>query len=225
MRASTLYGTQDYASLRDHLIAKVSEAPLDRDPFCHSYLEETFPPALYPKLLANFPPPDLYSPLNLRKWVRPDGTSTRDLFYFTPENLAKLPGEVATLWKSVLNALTDGHFKRALFAHLAPDMAERFGTTEDRVPDLECVYDLSLVRDTEDYRIKPHPDGLNNLVTMQFYLPKDESDLRPRYFGISPPQELPGRHLRGGQALPVQAEQRVCLCRIRLTCADKLAWS
>lgn len=155
----------------------MSEAPLDRDPFCHSYLEETFPPALYPKLLANFPPPDLYSPLNLRKWVRPDGTSTRDLFYFTPENLAKLPGEVATLWKSVLTALTDGHFKRALFAHLAPDMAERFGTTEDRVPDLECVYDLSLVRDTEDYRIKPHPDGLNNLVTMQFYLPKDESNL------------------------------------------------
>ena len=34
-----------------------------------------------------------------------------------------------------------------------------------------------LVRDTEDYRIKPHPDGLNKLVTLQFYLPADESQL------------------------------------------------
>jgi hypothetical protein len=56
-------------------------------------------------------------------------------------------------------------------------MAERFDTTEDRVPDMDCVYDVSLVRDTEDYRIKPHPDGLNNLVTMQFYLPEDENNL------------------------------------------------
>ena len=163
--------------LRDHLVAKVSDAALDRDPFCHIYMEEIFPRYLYPSLLSNLPPIGLYSPLNLRKWARADGTSTRDMFYFTPENLAKLPREVGPLWSSVLNALTDGHFKRALFARLAPDMAERFGISEEGVPDLECVYDLGLVRDTEDYRIKPHPDGLNNLVTMQFYLPEDESNL------------------------------------------------
>jgi hypothetical protein len=169
--------TQDWMLLRDALVTKVSQAPLDRDPFCHMYFEQILPASLYPSLLSKLPPADLYSPLNLRKWARADGTSTRDMFYLTPENLAKLPHEVGPVWRSVLNALTDRYFKRALFARLAPDMAERFGVSEDRVPDLECVYDLSLVRDTEDYRIKPHPDGLNNLVTMQFYLPEDESNL------------------------------------------------
>jgi hypothetical protein len=167
----------EHLALRDHLISAVAEARLERDPYCHIYMEGIFPAAMYPSLLSNFPPNELYSPLNLRRWARADGTSTRDLFYFTPENLAKAPAQTAVLWKSVLDALTDGHFKRALFARLAPDMAERFETTEDKVPDLECVHDLCLVRDTEDYRIKPHPDGLNNFVTMQFYLPEDESNL------------------------------------------------
>jgi hypothetical protein len=166
---------QDHLALGDHLVAKVQGAHLEQDPFCHIYMEGIFPAAMYPTLLRSLPPKELYEPLNLRRWARADGTSTRDLLYFTPENLERLPGDVATLWRSVLGALTSGDFKRALFARLAPDMAERFGTTEDRVPDLECVYDLCVVRDTEDYRIKPHPDGLNNLVTMQFYLPEDES--------------------------------------------------
>jgi hypothetical protein len=175
--ATTAGDTQYFAPLRDHLVSKVREAPLDTDPFCHTYIEQVFPASLYPSLLRNLPPPDLYAPLNPRRWVRADGTSTRDMFYLTPENLAKLPCEVRAVWRSVLNALTDGQFKKALFGRLARDMAERFNITEDRVPDLACVYDLSLVRDTEDYRIKPHPDGLNNLVTMQFYLPEDESNL------------------------------------------------
>jgi hypothetical protein len=170
-------GTQPHAALRDHLVAKVQGAALERDPFCHFYMEGVFPAEMYPVLLRSFPRKELYEPLNLRRWARADGTSTRDLFYFTPENLSKLPDEVAALWRAVLRALFDGPFKRALFTRLAPDMAERFGTTEERVPDLACVFDLCLARDTEDYRIKPHPDGLNNLVTMQFYLPEDETNL------------------------------------------------
>ena len=166
-----------YATLQEHLIAKVSEAPLESDPYCHIYLEGVFPALLYGRMLGNLPPRELYGPLNLRKWVRSDGTSTRDLFYLTPENLAKLKDECADLWKAVFSALTSEPFKRALFSRLAPDMSERFQVSQDQVGDLPCVYDLCLVRDTEDYRIKPHPDGLNNLVTMQFYLPEDEANI------------------------------------------------
>jgi hypothetical protein len=164
-------------NLRDELIATLDAAQLERDPFCHIYMEGMFPPAVYAALLRHLPPKELYTPLNLRKWVRADGTSTRDQFYMTPENLAKLSPESAALWSALVRAVTDGGLKRTIFSKLAPDLADRFGVPTQQVPDIECVYDVSLVRDTEDYRIKPHPDGLNKIVTFQFYLPEDENQL------------------------------------------------
>jgi hypothetical protein len=167
----------DFAALRDHMIATVSGTALERDPFCHVYTEGIFPSALYPTVLKNLPAPEAYSPLNPRLYSRKDGKSTRDQFHLTPENLSKLPPDSAVFWAGLVRATTDGGLKRAMFAKLAPDLATRFDMTEAQVPDLDCVYDVVLFRDTEDYRIKPHPDGLNKYVTMQFYLPPDTSTL------------------------------------------------
>jgi hypothetical protein len=171
-------------AIRDHIIAAVHAAPLEREPFCHIYMEGVIPAAFYAEMLRNLPAKDLYTPLNLRKWVRADGGSTRDQFYLTPENIAKLPRESAELWRSFVHAVSDGALKRAIFAKLAPDLADRFAMPEERVPDIDCVYEISLVRDTEDYRIKPHPDGLNKIVTMQCYLPEntDQIDLGTSLF-------------------------------------------
>jgi hypothetical protein len=165
------------ATLRDHLIDRVRASFLLKEPFCHIFMDGVFPAAMYPAILHNLPSRKLYAPLNVRKWVRADGTSTRDQFYLTAENISRLPQESAALWRALVQAVSDGGLKRALFAKLAPDLADRFEVPEQRVPDIECDYEIMLVRDTEDYRIKPHPDGLNKIVTMQFYLPEDESQL------------------------------------------------
>ena len=170
-------GPQDHTVLRDHLVTKVQGAVLEREPFCHFYLEGIFPAPMYPTLLRSFPPKEFYEPLNLRRWARADGTSTRDEFHLTAENLARLPKPMAAFWTPVVRAMTDAALRRAAFAKLAPDLAERFGIPEERVPEMACAYEVRLVRDTEDYRIKPHPDGLNKIVTMQLYLPEDESTL------------------------------------------------
>jgi hypothetical protein len=167
----------DALAIRDHLISVVESAPLEREPFCHFYLEGVFPPAMYPALLRNLPPKELYEPLNLRKWVRADGTSTRDQFHLTAEGIAKLPRSLADFWTPVVRAMRDPALRRVIFSKLSPDLAERFGIPEDQVANMECSYEVRLVRDTEDYRIKPHPDGLNKIVTMQLYLPEDESTL------------------------------------------------
>src|SRR6266853_77538 len=82
-------------ALLDHLIESVNGALLDLEPFCHSYMEGVFPSDLYFSLLRHLPSKEFYDPLNLRKWVRRDGTSTRDQFSLTSENLSKLPQESA----------------------------------------------------------------------------------------------------------------------------------
>ena len=170
-------GSDVAATLCDHFIATVEQAQLDREPFCHFFMDGVFPAAMYPALLRNLPPKELYEPLNLRKWVRADGTSTRDQFHLTAEGLAKLPRPLAEFWTPVVRAMTDPALRRTVFNKLAPDLTERFGVSADKLADNECSYEVRLVRDTEDYRIKPHPDGLNKIVTIQLYLPEDENNL------------------------------------------------
>lgn len=167
----------DAGSIASSLIAGVGNAHLERVPFCHIYLERIFPAEIYAELLDNLPPKELYQPLNLRKWVRADGTSTRDQFYLTAENISALPRQSAAFWSAFVGSILEGSLKRTIFAKLAPDLADRFGVAEEDVSDIDCVYEIALVRDTEDYRIKPHPDGLNKIVTFQLYLPPDESTL------------------------------------------------
>ena len=161
--------------IRNHLLAKLAQTPLEADPFCHVYMEGVFPADIYWKALQLLPEPRLYVPLNLRKWVRADGTSTRDQFYLAESNLARLPSEQAAFWGALKQATSSRAVKRAVFQKMAPDLALRFGIPEAEVSDIECVCEALLVRDTEDYRIKPHPDGLNKIVTMQCYLPADAS--------------------------------------------------
>src|SRR5215475_4962985 len=177
MPSEALAEARGVVPLRSHLINVLTAAQLEREPFCHIYIQRMFPSEVYSLLLRNLPPKDLYTPLNPRKWVRADGSSTRDIFFLTADNLARLSLESAGLWSMFVRAVTDDQFKRAVFAKLAPDLAQRFGVAEDAVPDIECGHEIMLVRDTEDYVIKPHPDGLNKFVTFQFYLPSDETQL------------------------------------------------
>ena len=74
----------------DHMIAKLHSVPLEADPYCHYYGTGWFPDDFYADMLANFPDPKLYEPLNMRLYVRPDGESSRDQFHLTEDAIAKL---------------------------------------------------------------------------------------------------------------------------------------
>ena len=65
------------AELRDQMVGAVTGATLERDPFCHIYMEGIFPTAIYPGLLSNLPPKEVYAPLNLRRWARGWGKVNR----------------------------------------------------------------------------------------------------------------------------------------------------
>ena len=161
----------------EHITDLIARTPLDQDPFCHVYMDKVFPSEIYQGIMENLPDPGLYHPLNLRLYSRDDGISTRDLFHLTPDALLKLPERQRVFWTMVVKLVGHPAIKSTIFAKLAPDIAERFGVNEDDVPQIRCEYEIMLMRDTQDYRIKPHPDGLNKIVTMQFYLPPDDSQL------------------------------------------------
>ena len=159
----------------NHLIHTIEDTDAAEEPYCHYYLENAFPPDVYEDILDHLPEPEAYRPLNLKEWSRADGQSTRDRLFLSEEGIADLPKETREFWHSIASALTSESLKRVIFAKLAKDIALRFDLTMSEVPDMKAYPRAVLMRDTEGYRIKPHPDGTNRIVTMLYYLPRDAS--------------------------------------------------
>ena len=95
-----------------------------------------------------------------------------------------------------MQALESDAFRRAVYHKLAADIAIRLGCREDAVLDQPAYPNIMLIRDYQDYRIKPHPDGQPRVVTMQFYLPGEGT---PDNLGTSlyVKQSMPQRLLSG----------------------------
>lgn len=158
-----------------HLIKTVEATDAEEDPYCHYYAEGVFPKDIYAEVLRRLPAPEYYQPLNLKEWSRPNGESTRDRLFLSEEGLSDLPDRDRTFWLSIARALTSDALKQVIFKKLAKDIALRFKCAEEDVPNIKAFPRAVLMRDTEGYRIKPHPDGTNRIVTMLYYLPRNLS--------------------------------------------------
>lgn len=156
-----------------HMVSVIQAADVHDEPYSHLYVGDVFPTDFYGQLLNSLPDPALYQPLNLKAWARPDGESTRDRFLLTTENVDRLPHPLRQVWATVTGALSHAALKRVVFRKLAKDLMLRFGVDADRVAAIETHPRMLLFRDTDQYRIRPHPDGLETVVTMGFYLPPD----------------------------------------------------
>ena len=158
-----------------HMVAAVDRAESSDHPFSYFYARELFPADFYRDILANLPEKSAYAPINIERWRRPNGESTRDRFFLSREALDTLPTELKQFWREMTEVLTSPELKQAVFSKLATDIALRFDTTPAKVGEIQAWPRCTLLRDTEGYRIKPHTDGLEKIVTMQIYLPPDES--------------------------------------------------
>ena len=157
------------------MVNALQKAEVDHEPFSHLYVEGFFPEDLYDKILKNLPDPNLYRPVNLKKWARADGTSTRDRLFLDHESYSKMPPATAQFWSGVRSVLASNEVKETLFGLLWPDLSKRFGVDRKAVCSIEAEATTVLVRDIEDYKLKPHPDGLPRIVTTQIYLPVDNT--------------------------------------------------
>ena len=180
-------------SVRTHLVKALGDAPLDRDPFSHVYLESAFPPDLYSAMLDALPDTSLYTPDNPRKYGKAVGRDRRQSptsslvegllhvsssRYTLPLNeggLARLPDSIRAVWTGVAAALRSPVVKAQLFGRFADDLCARFRTDRDGVGRIEAHPRPSLIRDLSGYWIAPHPDTRAKIVTVQFYLARDRA--------------------------------------------------
>jgi hypothetical protein len=101
-----------------------------------------------------------------------NGGGTRVKIDLFPEYIRHLPREKRDLWNAVGKVLCSAKVRDAFMRRLAPGLERRYGTNYKKVG----MYPIPiLTRDVPGYRIGIHPDTHWKGMTIQLYLPRDNS--------------------------------------------------
>jgi hypothetical protein len=101
-----------------------------------------------------------------------NGSGTRVKIDLFPEYIRHLPAEKRKLWNMVGKALCSAKVRDAFMRKLAPGLERRHGKKHAKVG----MYPIAvLTRDVPGYKIGIHPDTRWKGMTIQLYLPQDDS--------------------------------------------------
>ena len=157
-------------------------------PFQHFHLAGVFPADVYDEMRRSMPPRDSYMPINIKRWKNAAGQSTRDRLALSDGEMGRVPENIRQLWEDVTAALTSRELQQAVYGVLRKDIALRLKCPVEGVLNQDSYASVLLVRDFEDYYLKPHPDGQPRVVTVMFYLADADS---PTDLGTSLYREKP----------------------------------
>ena len=162
----------------DRLTAFVAQsidaARVDQTPFYHLQFDRVFPDDVYTSMLAAMPVAADYRPMSGRAKGNDmaDGTHTRVKIDLFPEYIRHLPPEQRSVWDVVGRALCSRTVQDAFVRRLGPMLKRRFGEGFAKTG----FYPVPiLTRDIPGYRIYPHTDTHWKGITVQLYLPRDDS--------------------------------------------------
>lgn len=148
----------------------IGAAPVDSAPSDNLFMESIFPDDLYAELLERLPVDDVLDAIEHPDAVAPDGRKTRRLLDLTEASLSRIKAQDRPFWRMMMDVLTAPAIAAAVVAKFRTTLQARFGNV---LPELIAV--PLLYRDYPGYRIGIHPDAESKIATLQFYLPRDES--------------------------------------------------
>jgi hypothetical protein len=160
--------------LSKHLVESIDHGREDDVPFYHLRFERFFPDDIYAAMLREMPETCDYRALKGRGGgnMLEDGTATRVKIDLFPEYVRVLPPAKRELWDVVGRALCSNEVKEAFIRRLAPGLERRFGA---EYHDVGMFPIPVLTRDVPKYRIIPHTDTHWKGITVQLYLPPDDT--------------------------------------------------
>lgn len=165
---------QAVAELTEFLVASVEQARAVEKPFYHLEFDRVFPDDTYAAMLREMPVAGDYRALPGRDNVNilDDGSATRVKIDLFPEYIRKMPAQKREVWDIVGRALCANEVRDAFIRRLAPALERRFGPSYE---DIGMFPIPMLTRDVPKYKITPHTDTKWKGITVQFYLPPDDT--------------------------------------------------
>ena len=167
--------TWSVKELTDFVADSVRNAREGSAPFYHLQFDSVFPPDFYAEMLRTMPDENDYRPMSGKTKMgssRADGKPTRTKIDLFPEYIRHLPPKKLAVWDLVGRVLRSEEVKSALMQKLSPGLEKRFGADFAKVG----MYPVPiLTRDVPGYRVFKHTDSLWKGITVQLYLPPDDS--------------------------------------------------
>jgi len=167
--------SESVANLIQFVVDSVRQAPADDAPFHHLQFQRIFPDDFYAQMVEAMPVAEDYRAMSGKSKTgssRADGKPTRAKIDLFPEYIRHLPEKKRGVWELTGQALRSKELQSAFVQRLAPGLKGRFGENFAKVN----MYPVPiLTRDIPGYRIFKHTDSLWKGITVQFYLPADNS--------------------------------------------------
>jgi len=169
----------------ERLAAKVNLAPIDPMPSDNFYVEDIFPLSIYTELLSHLPSNEVYDFIEHPDAVLPDGTKTRKLLDLTDESIRRMKSIDQDFWKQMKDIFVSEALLELLTQKFRNRINERYGNQWPKMVIVPILY-----RDFPGYHIGIHTDAPYKIATMQFYLPKNNSQI---HLGTSFHQKINGQ--------------------------------
>ena len=165
---------QAVAKLTGFLVDSIEQARVVEKPFYHLQFDRVFPDDVYAAMVREMPVAREYRALPGRNNVNilDDGSATRVKIDLFPEYIRNMPEQKRALWDTVGRALCANEVRDAFVRRLAPALERRFGAG---YRDVGMFPIPILTRDVPKYKITPHTDTKWKGITVQFYLPPDDT--------------------------------------------------
>lgn len=156
----------------EYIATGISGLPCHAAPFPHLQFTQFLPDFIFREMVKHLPELDACHELRHRDAIGPDNKSTRLQFGFTVHEWHSLQQEARHLWSDVLAIICHPKMTEAVKTALGPGMEKRFGA---RWSEVKLKPSPWLIRDQTGYRIGVHPDHQGKVITLQIYLPCDDS--------------------------------------------------
>lgn len=168
-------------NIAEHIVQVIMDTPLGEDPMHHLEMQDFLPWNTYATLVENLPPDTWY------KTLAPDskkGAGTRALMGLGDGSRPWCRDSAQKTWSEVVRALASDAVRAVIFVKFEEVLSQRFNMNLKQLLAMETAPLVRLSRDVEGFYLAPHCDKPSKVVTLQLYLPPDDtqSDLGTSFY-------------------------------------------
>jgi hypothetical protein len=152
------------SAIEEHLVSCLKAAPCAVEPFPHFYASSAFPTDFYAAILDHLPKNEEFT----------SGGKTWFGLDLEESGFTHLSSAKAAFWRDFTSWLLGESFLRSMLTLVYPYLEDRFA---DR--NATFVSSASLARSMAGHVLGPHTDMKHRVMTLLFYLPKEDSTPLP----------------------------------------------